>query len=125
MYVDLTQNFNNHMPVFPGDSDAELVRTASVDKNGTADHQVKTGMHVGTHMDAPGHMIEGGKGLHEYPVEKFFGRGILLDARGRSSSDVDLLNGHPLLTSTLQGEGLTGKVGGVIPSPLGGGLGRG
>jgi kynurenine formamidase len=42
-------------------------------------------------MDAPAHMIEGGKYLSDYPAEKFFGRGIIIDARGKESIDADLL----------------------------------
>src|SRR6185295_6125634 len=45
-----------------------------------------------THMDAPAHMLQGGKMLHEYPAEKFFGRGVVIDARGKSLADVDFLS---------------------------------
>jgi kynurenine formamidase len=80
------------MPVFPGDPAAELYKTSDVAKDGILHFDVKTGMHTGTHMDAPAHMVLGGKYLHEYPVEKFFGRGIVLDARGKKSADVELLS---------------------------------
>jgi kynurenine formamidase len=93
MYIDLTHNFNNSMPVFPGDPGAVLVKTSDVLKGGITHFDIKTGMHVGTHMDAPSHMLVGGKNLHEYSVKKFFGRGVVLDARGKSKADVDLLNG--------------------------------
>ena len=39
------------------------------------------------------HMVQGGKFLHEYPAEKFFGRGVIIDARGKTSADVELLSG--------------------------------
>lgn len=92
-YIDLTHTFINDMPVFPGDSAPVLVKTNDVNKDGILDHRLSTGMHVGTHIDAPAHMMPGGKFLHEYPPEKFFGRGIIVDARGKSSADVDLLAG--------------------------------
>jgi kynurenine formamidase len=90
-YIDLTHIFKGKMPVYPGDSAPELIKVASVEKDGVASYALKTSMHVGTHMDAPAHMIEGGKYLHEYPAEKFFGRGVIIDSRGRSSADADLL----------------------------------
>ena len=93
MYIDLTHTFNNQMPVFPGDSSADLIKVADVAKDGVAAYEVKTSMHVGKHMDAPAHMLLGGKFLHEYPVEKFFGRGIIIDARGKSSAGPELLEG--------------------------------
>ena len=91
MYLDLTHEFTANMPVFPGDGAPELVKIADVSKDGIANHVVKTSMHVGTHMDAPAHMLVGGKLLSEYPVEKFFGRGVIIDARGKSRADVGLL----------------------------------
>lgn len=93
MYIDLTHTFTHDMPVFPGDPSPELVKIAEVSKDGFLDHQIKTGMHVGTHMDAPAHMVLGGKLLSEYPAQKFFGRGVVLDARGKTSADVSLLAG--------------------------------
>lgn len=92
-YIDLTHTFNNDMPVFPGDVQPELAEVSSVAKDGIAAFNLKTGMHIGTHMDAPAHMIMGGKLISEYPAQKFFGRGVLIDARGRKSADVELLSG--------------------------------
>lgn len=37
--------------------------------------------HVGTHMDAPMHKIDGGKPLSAYPVERFIGNGVFVDLR--------------------------------------------
>ena len=91
MYTDLTHAFTSHMPVFPGDPSPELVQTATVAKDGFSHFDIKTGMHVGTHMDAPAHMVMGGKMLDEYPAEKFFGRGIIIDARGKTSAGAELL----------------------------------
>jgi len=90
-YLDLTHTFNNQMPVFPGDPMSSLVKIADVAKDGFLDYELKSAMHVGTHMDAPAHMLQGGKYLNEYPAGKFFGRGAIIDARGKKSADVNLL----------------------------------
>jgi len=89
-YIDLTQTFNSDMPVYPGDSKPELI---SMDTDGIMDHKLSTGMHVGTHMDGPLHMVPGGKRLSEIDVKNFFGRGKLIDARGRLEVDADFLQG--------------------------------
>jgi kynurenine formamidase len=47
-------------------------------------------------MDGPLHMIENGKSLAEMPVEKFIGRGVLIDARGKKKIDGNLLFGVQL-----------------------------
>jgi kynurenine formamidase len=90
-YIDLTHTFKHGMPVYPGDDNPELIETADDYEGGKIVHfQLKTSMHVGTHMDAPLHMLQNGKRLSEYPVSHFFGTGHLIDARGKSI-DVDLL----------------------------------
>jgi kynurenine formamidase len=43
-------------------------------------------------MDAPSHMIPGGKKLSEISLERFLGEGILIDARGEKNIDSPLLN---------------------------------
>lgn len=91
-YLDLTHTFNNQMPVFPGDAQPQLVEVATMAKDGVAAYELKTGMHVGTHMDAPAHMVMGGKLLSDYPAQKFFGRGVIIDARGKKSAGVELLS---------------------------------
>src|SRR3989344_89535 len=93
MYIDLTQTFGPVMPVYPGDPAPELKQITTIEKDGFTDHQLNTAMHVGTHMDAPWHMIAGGKRISEISPEKFFGRGILIDVRGRDQIGPELLAG--------------------------------
>jgi len=93
MYIDLTHTFTADMPVFPGDPAPSLAEVTSVAKDGISHFELKTAMHVGTHIDAPAHMMAGGKLLDEYPPQKFFGRGVLIDARGKTSAGPELLSG--------------------------------
>lgn len=81
--IDLSYTFIDGMPGYPGDPLVELKQIASMINDGHVDHELKTSMHVGTHMDAPLHMVEGGKKLSDYSVGKFFGPGVLIDARGK------------------------------------------
>lgn len=90
-YIDLTHTFTSAMPVYPGDPRPEFVQISFLEKHGFNDFRITTGMHVGTHMDAPLHMLKNGRRLSEYPPERFFGRGHLLDARNRTI-DVDLIS---------------------------------
>ncbi|NCC22015.1 MAG: cyclase family protein [Alphaproteobacteria bacterium] len=90
--IDLTHTFTPDMPVYPGDPSARLSRCADIESDGFTDHSLETGLHVGTHMDAPWHMIEGGKRIADFPPARFCGRGILVDARGAPAVDVPLLN---------------------------------
>lgn len=92
-YIDLTQAFTDKMPVYPGDPEPSLEQVAHLSKDGFNDYQITTVMHVGTHMDAPLHMIENGKTMDQISPEKFFGKGILIDAREKEKVDRDLVNG--------------------------------
>lgn len=94
--VDLTHTFTDAMPVYPGDQQASVRQIAAIDTDGYADHFLSTGLHVGTHIDAPAHMIAGGKKIHELPPEFFCGKGVLIDARGKEVLDAKMLgqSGH-------------------------------
>src|SRR6185436_18614117 len=91
-YIDLTYTVTDNMAVWPGDPAPEVKQTTTVEKDGVAHFEIKTGMHAGTHMDAPSHMLTGGKLLSEYPAKKFFGRGVIIDARGKTSAGAELLS---------------------------------
>lgn len=90
--IDLTHTFDHNMPAYPGDRKSEVTRVAVLNEDGYTAYQIRTGMHIGTHMDAPLHMIDGGKSISDMPVESFFGQGRLIDARGRSKITPDILN---------------------------------
>jgi kynurenine formamidase len=91
--IDLSHTLSQDIPVYPGDPKPEFVQVASIEKEGYTDIVLKTGMHVGTHIDAPFHMINGGDRLSMISLDRFVGRGVLIDAHGRPELDRDLLMG--------------------------------
>ena len=94
--IDLTHTFTQTMPVFPGDDLPKLEE--HVDQaSEIVGFSLATGMHVGTHMDAPLHMIPTGKKLSEFGVDKFIADGHLIDARGKKEIGVELLANKNIL----------------------------
>lgn len=93
LYVDLTQPLTDKTPVYPGDPETKIKPSAKMESDGYNDYYISFGTHVGTHVDAPVHMLAGGKTLDQYDVEKFIGRGVVIDARGKNVIDVDVLDG--------------------------------
>ncbi len=91
--IDLSRVFDSDMPVYPDDPVAEIKQVAFFDKHGYNDFTITTGMHVGTHMDAPLHMLSDGAFISDIDIKSFFGRGRLIDARGKSVVDQELLSG--------------------------------
>lgn len=90
-YIDLTHTFDEEIAIFPGDPPPLIKEMASINVDGFQMFEVHTGMHVGTHIDAPLHMVLGGKQINQYPAEKFIGRGVVVDARGKNMVEADLL----------------------------------
>jgi arylformamidase len=78
-YIDLSATLNQHTPVYPGDPATKIEAANTIDKNGCSDHYIATNNHTGTHIDAPSHMIKGGKTLNQIPIEQFVGRGRLIE----------------------------------------------
>ncbi|MBK8654610.1 MAG: cyclase family protein [Haliscomenobacter sp.] len=83
-FIDLTHSFSRKMPVFPGDAYPEWRQAATIEKNGYNVVQLRTGMHVGTHMDAPNHMVEGGRMLSDFPPEHLIGPACVVNAFEKS-----------------------------------------
>ncbi|MBN1170218.1 cyclase family protein [Candidatus Micrarchaeota archaeon] len=79
MIIDLTLEFSTSTPVYPGDPKPEFIQSATIGKNGYNAKKITFGNHFSTHIDAPFHMVAGGKKLDEFPVETFTGSGIVLD----------------------------------------------
>ena len=94
--IDLSYTLNNQTSVYAGDPPVEVVASGELEKDGFADHKVSFGTHIGTHMDAPAHMIIGGKKLMDYPIERFMVRGICLDVRsGFHAQDIEAADIQP------------------------------
>lgn len=95
--IDLTHPFTDDMPVWPGDPCSKLYLSMTLEKDGCRDEIIECGMHVGTHMDAPIHMIDNGAPASEIPLDHCSGPGILLDVRGHmeiTSEHFDLSKLH-------------------------------
>jgi kynurenine formamidase len=89
--IDLTQLFIKEMPVFPGDEKPSL-KDEYDEQSDITHYSVSTGMHVGTHMDGPLHMVKGGKKLSKIDPERFIANGHVIDVRGKSEIDPDVLS---------------------------------
>lgn len=83
------------MPFYPGDPQPMLRCRTTIAESGCTDHELHTTMHIGTHIDAPLHMVQGGKYLSEIPPEQGIGRGWVVDARGQSILGAHLISDMP------------------------------
>jgi arylformamidase len=85
MIYDVTVPITNTMPVWPGDPPVQLTAKSHLSRDKT--HTVRLtgiemGSHTGTHIDAPFHMIDGGKRLSEFPLDTLTGKATVFDLPG-------------------------------------------
>jgi len=78
-YFDLTHTLSKDTPVSPYDDKILFQHTKNIARDGYNDTQITTTMHIGTHIDAPSHMIDNAKYIDKFPIDKFFGQGIVLN----------------------------------------------
>ncbi|HBN94883.1 MAG TPA: hypothetical protein DDZ66_01165, partial [Firmicutes bacterium] len=55
--IDLSHLLQDQTPAYPGDEPCRLVQTGSVERDGYTSFLLNTGLHVGTHLDAPLHFV--------------------------------------------------------------------
>ncbi|MBN2166950.1 MAG: cyclase family protein [Marinilabiliaceae bacterium] len=78
-YIDLTHKITSNMPVFPGDKKNKIIQLNTIDNDGFSNYQLTTGMHIGTHIDGPLHMLTHKKYIGDIDISNFIGKGILID----------------------------------------------
>ncbi|MCL2439383.1 MAG: cyclase family protein [Alphaproteobacteria bacterium] len=88
-YIDLTMSIEA-APAFEGNKAAEFECLADFARDGWNEHRMAMDLHVGTHIDFPFHMIDGGKVQKDFGLDDFIGRGRLIDVRGMFEIEVPL-----------------------------------
>ena len=86
--IDLSVAINEKTPVYPGDPKQEIVHVSHIGKDGWNEHRLTFNTHFSTHVDAPYHMLENGKKLSDYPLDRFTGEGVSIDARNGFGLDI-------------------------------------
>lgn len=84
--IDLSMRLDDDTPVYPGDPAIRIEVTSTFEEAGFFNTRLTLGAHSGTHIDAAGHMIPGGRMLNKYPLSRFQGNGVLLDVRDGAGS---------------------------------------
>lgn len=77
--IDLSHTIATDMPQWPGDVQPLSIHRQSL--HGPESHMsssLEFGCHVGTHIDAPLHFLEGSQGVDRLPLESFVGAGLVI-----------------------------------------------
>ncbi|MFL5046574.1 MAG: cyclase family protein, partial [Xanthobacteraceae bacterium] len=77
-FVNLSHRFGYQSPNWPYFEDVKIERIHYMAKSGVLSQRITTSMHNTTHIDAPGHVVEGAPFIDEVPLPHFFGSGIVV-----------------------------------------------
>jgi kynurenine formamidase len=77
--VDLSHTIKPDMPFFPGTEPPLFIKATTIDKEGFTEKKITFYSHTGTHVDAPGHILQGARTLDKFTAGKFVGKGMVLD----------------------------------------------
>jgi kynurenine formamidase len=86
--VDLSQHYEDGMPIFPGLPDPSFRPIAKVEDDGYAMSEYHLLNHIGTHVDAPAHQIAGGDTLDEIGLERLVTDAVTIDVSRRTPGPI-------------------------------------
>jgi len=79
LVIDLSWTIGETTPVFPGDPKIATAVHSTVDKEGHAIKTWSSGMHVGTHLDAPAHFLGQGGDVAGIDLSRCVGDAVVLN----------------------------------------------
>jgi kynurenine formamidase len=87
-FIDLTHNFTEQMPIFPGMHGWKHTKVFDTDPNvWPAIYDYTASEHLGTHFDAPYEFFSDKWTTAEVPKEKFYGPAVVIDITGKAEKD--------------------------------------
>lgn len=92
-FYDLSHQLNNQSPVYPGIQPPEFIPAADIETHGYRETHFRFHSHLGTHIDAPAHMIESGNTLDQLPIDSFCGNAIIIKTEPEKLISVEVLKG--------------------------------
>ncbi len=80
--IDLSHVIDEHTQVYPGDPVPHFEVHSTIERDGFNLLSVQMGSQSGTHVDAPYHFDDSTERIDELPLERFMGRGVVIDLTG-------------------------------------------
>lgn len=80
--IDLSHVIDENTQVYPGDPVPHFEVHSTIARDGFNLLSVQMGSQSGTHVDAPYHFDDSTERIDELPLERFIGRGVVIDLLG-------------------------------------------
>lgn len=96
-WIDVSVPLHNGMVVWPGDAPFQRSNTLEIAQGGACNlSQISSSAHIGTHMDAPRHYLEGAAGIETLPIAATIGRARVIEIYDPESIRIEELEPHHL-----------------------------
>ena len=97
-WIDISAPLHNGMVTWPGDAPFEWTNTLQIAKGDPCNlSQMSTTLHLGTHMDAPRHFLEGAAGIEAMPIAAAIGRARVIQIHDPDVIRIPELESHHLM----------------------------
>jgi arylformamidase len=89
---DVSVAISAHMPVWPGDPSVELERVSQISQGANANvSRLACSVHIGTHVDAPGHFLDGRAGVDHLSLDLLLGEALVIELMDVDHIDAGVL----------------------------------
>lgn len=85
---DITLPIHDGMLSWPSDPDVELYPAKTLAENGSNLLAWRSGTHLGTHFDAPKHVLDGGEGIDRLDLERCIGPATVCDLTAVTETEI-------------------------------------
>lgn len=96
-WIDISAPLHNGMVVWPGDAPFERTSTLEIANGDECNlSQISSTAHIGTHIDAPRHYLEGAAGIETMPIAASIGRARVIEIHDPEAIRTSELEPHRL-----------------------------
>ena len=89
-WIDISLAINTGRIVWPGDPEVKIEKLLQIEKGDICNtRHISTPVHVGTHVDAPLHFIDGGDGIETLPLSSLAGRARVIEIANETEIPID------------------------------------
>jgi arylformamidase len=98
---DISVGISSDMPVWPGDPAVKLARMESIAAGAHANvSRLECSVHIGTHVDAPLHFVDGMYGVDKMALEDLIGEARVVEMQDVDHIDAPALDGAGIPATT-------------------------
>jgi kynurenine formamidase len=88
-FIDLTHTLDEHIPVWPNTKRLERAITTDYAQKGYRVEQYAMAAGTGTHMDAPGHFVQGGRSISDFNLNELIVSACVLNITKQAQENPD------------------------------------